>query len=247
MQKVFLIFTTFIFCLAVNGQTVAYFKIHKTILKDSMQMKRPSDFQKKDSVFFEDKDFLVRKTCSGEFGGSIWFKDKKTGVEYSCAATCPVVINKLDGKYIVTSTIAHLIGFSQIIEIDNPKDLDIFKLPKPRQKKGKLIIRAIGDDESKSIKGTKVLVDTTGILTIASFPYNGQLYHIITDFHKTFIAKIENKKFVTIDTVSTQTLWTYDPEVIRTIDNHYLVFFDNDKAKGYLDLFENDIDLVRYK
>jgi len=140
-----------------------------------------------------------------------------------------------------------LIGFSQIIEIDKPKDLDIFKLPKPRQKKGKLIIRAIGDDESKSIKGTKVLLDTTGILTIASFPYNGQLYHIITDFHKTFIAKIENKKFVTIDTVSTQTLWTYDPEVIRTIDNHYLVFFDNDKAKGYLDLFENDIDLVRYK
>lgn len=132
------------------------------------------DFVIPNSAFFEDENDIVSKTCSGEWGGTIKFKNKKTGVEYACGATCPVVVNKISGKYIVTNTLGHLSGFTEIIEIDNPDLTSAFKLNKPL-KKGNVIFRYAGDDEFKSVKGTHKLIDSIGIMTLASFPYAGEL------------------------------------------------------------------------
>lgn len=73
----------------------------------------PMDFTKAGWILI----VLVSKSCRGEFGGTIKFKSKKTGIEYCCASTCPVVVNKVSGKYIVTNTLAHMRGFSELIEI----------------------------------------------------------------------------------------------------------------------------------
>jgi hypothetical protein len=80
-----------------------------------------------------------------------------------------------------------------------------------------------------------------------SFPYHEELYYIVTDFQKTFLTRIIHRHFETIDTISSVSIWTYDPSVIRTIDNHYLFFFENPDTKGYLDIAENKIALYRYK
>ncbi|MFZ6052746.1 hypothetical protein [Halocola ammonii] len=206
-----------------------------------------SDFKMNPSNIFEDSLYVVSKTCSGEWGGTIKFKNKKTGIEYSAASTCPVVVNKLNGKYYITNTLAHLSGFSEILEISNPELMTVFELPKPRSKKGKTIVRYVGDDESKSTKGTKQLVDSIGVLTLATFPYNGQLYHIVTDFKMTFLSKIENNKFVTIDTISDNSIWTYDPEVFVKDNGHMIVFFKNQEVEGILDIYENQITVRRRK
>jgi len=79
------------------------------------------------------------------------------------------------------------------------------------------------------------------------FPYKGQLYHIITDFRKTFLTKVENKRFVTIDLIANESIWTYNPEIIRTAGNHFIVFFNNDKVNGFLDIVDNKINLIRYR
>ncbi len=197
-------------------------------------------------IFFEDDQYLGSKTCSGEWGGTIKFKNKKTGIEYACSATCPVVVNKIDGKYIVTNTLAHIRGSSQVLEISNPSLLNVFKLPK-FHKKGNIIYRHVGDEESSSTQGAIQIVDSLGVLTLASFPYEGELYHVITDFHKTFIAKIENHRFVTVDTLSNKSFWTYDPEVIKNEGGHWFVFFTNSEIDGYLDIWNNCITLVQYK
>ncbi|RYE25384.1 MAG: hypothetical protein EOP45_04805 [Sphingobacteriaceae bacterium] len=231
-------------CFAQNEHL---FFIKEVFVTDSLQKKTVADFQRGDSNFFEDDNYIVNKTCSGEFGGTVKFKNKKTGVVYSCSATCPVVVNKVEGKYIVTNTLAHLIGFSEVIEIDNPDSMSIFKLSKPRKKIGKTVIRYVGDDESKSTIGTKRLVDSIGVLTLASFPYKKELFYIVTDFKKTFVSKIENKKFITVDSVSNESIWTSNPEIIKTHDGHYVVFFDNQKVNGYLDIFDNEIKLMRFK
>lgn len=204
-----------------------------------------SDIKVNPNNIFEDSLYIVSKTCSGEWGGTIKFKNKKTGIEYSAASTCPVVVNELNGKYYVTNTLAHLSGFSQILEISNPDLMTVFKSPKPRSKKGKTIVRYIGDDESKSTIGTKQLVDSIGVLTLASTPYNGQLYHIVTDFKKTFLTQIENNRFVTIDTVSDESLWTYSPEVFVKGDGHMYVVFKNQKTEGVLDIYKNKIIIRR--
>ena len=247
MKAINFIILTFLICSNSLGQTKKIFDINETLIKDSTQFKTVQNFKKQDSAFYEDENYVVRKSCSGEWGGTIWFKNKNTGIEYSCEATCPVVVNKTEGKYIVTSTLAHMSGFSTVIEINTPDSLAIFKLPEPRNKKGKTKLYYIGDNESNSKKGTKQLVDTMGVLILATFNYKGELFHIVTDFEKTFVEKIENKKFVIIDTISNQSIWTYDPEVIKTSDNHSIVFFKNDEVNGFLDIFDNKINLIRYK
>ena len=185
---------------------------------------RKGDFMINSKNIFEDSLYVVSSTCRGEFDGTIKFKNKKTGIEHSSSSTCPVVINKLNGKYYITNTLAHLSGFSEILEIDNPDLLN---------------------NGSKLTNGTKRLLDSIGVLTLASFPYNGQLYHIITDFKKTSLAKIENTKFVTIETICDKSIWTYDPVVVRKLDGHLIVYFKNEEVKGVLDIFENQITVRR--
>lgn len=228
------------------GQPQKLFEVKEILITDTSMFKSESSFKKKDSVFFQDENYIVRTTCSGEWGGAIWFKNKTTGVEYSCGATCPVIVNKIDGKYIVTSSLSHMFGHSEVVEISNPESLAIFKRPKPRRKNG-IRVYFIGDVESKSKKGTVTLVDTIGILTIASFPFNGQLFHIITNHEETFIARIENKRFMIIDTISNERIEPKNHKVLITVDGHYIVFFGHEKVNGYLDIYDNKINLIRYK
>lgn len=43
---------------------------------------------------FEDDKFIVASTCSGEWGGSVYFKDKRTKKVYTAQATCVVNVKK---------------------------------------------------------------------------------------------------------------------------------------------------------
>lgn len=231
---------------AANGFAQDKFIINEYSNKDGMPSVNKSKIKVNRDHIFEDSVYIVSKTCSGEFGGTIKFTNKKTGIVYSAASTCPVVVNKLNGKYYVTNALAHMFGHSKVIEIAHPDSMEVFQqLPEPRRKNGQTIDRYRREYASKATKGITSLVDSSGILILASFPYNGQLYHILTDFNKTVLAKIENKQFVTIDTVSEKSLWTYKPEVFVTAENHRIVLFDNPDVKGHLDIFENRITVVR--
>ena len=246
MRSVIALLFFIVIYFASYGQSEKLFIIKEEVIYDDNK-KSQKDLKVASSSFFEDESYLVSKTCSGEWGGTIKFKNKRTGFEYSCSATCPIVVNKIKGKYIITNTLAHLSGISEVLEINNPDSLTIFKLPPSRAKKGEKTIMYVGDNESKSTKGSKSLVDSVGVLTLASFPYKEHLYHIVTDFRKTFLTKVENNRFVTIDLISNESIWTYEPEVLRTADNHFVVFFKNDKENGYLDIVDNRINLIRYK
>ena len=195
---------------------------------------------------YEDSLYIVSKTCDGEWGGTIIFKNKITDIEYLTISTCPVVVNKLNNKYYVTNSLAHLCGSSQILEISNPDSLTIVELPKfgrEREKK----IRDIKWHDFNLRRGTKSIVDTVGVQILVSFIYNEQLYHIIADDYKTFLAKIENNKFITIDTVSNKSLWTYEPKIFISEDKHLFILFATYEVTGYLDIYENKITVTRSK
>lgn len=236
-------------CLCGSAQTGKLFEIKEVVITDTAQKKRPWNFQRSTPYFFEDESYTVRKTCSGEFGGSIIFKNKKTGIEYGCAATCPVVVNKIEDKYIVTNTMNHLLGFSEVLQIDHPDAMQVFKPFQPPKKKKGIIVRYVGDDEVHATQGSRRLLDTTRILILSSFVFKGQCYHIVADYEKTYISTIENKRLVHLQLVCDDRLFTYDPEIIRTQDNHDIVFlYDNEKnVIGYLDIAGNNILLTRYR
>lgn len=242
-----LIILTVIFSTNCFAQKQEEFEIREYVNVDSVSLLDKGKFNLDKSNFFEDSLFVVSTTCSGEWGGTVKFKDKMTGIQYSATSTCPVVVNKLEGKYFITNTLAHLNGFSEILEIDNPKLLTVAEKSKPIKKHHKPVIRQVGYDESKSTTGTTKILDSVGVLTMASFPFKGHLYHVVTDFEKTYLTKIVAGRFQIIDTISNQRLWTYDPVVFKTSDKHYIVFFDNNETSGYFDIYENKIKIARIK
>jgi hypothetical protein len=118
------------------GQTINVFQVSDTILTQR-EKSRIEKLTKSRAVFFEDDAYTVTRTCSGEWGGTIRFTDKKTKIEYSCESICPVSVSKNDGAYIVTSSLAHLSGSTEIITIEDPKAMDIFQMPAPKKRKEK--------------------------------------------------------------------------------------------------------------
>lgn len=246
-MKELIFILTIIFSTNCFGQQKEKFIISEVINKESFNKLDRNKFKVDKNNIFQDSNYIVSKSCSGEWGGTIKFKNKKTGIKYSAASTCPVVVTKFNNSYFVSNTLAHITGFSEILEIPNPEAMSVFELPKPREIRGDTIIRFDGDIETKSTKGTKTLVDTIGVLTLATFPFKNKLYHVVTDFEKTYLTEIIGNKFVSIDTISNESLRTYDPEVFITPNKHSIVFFDNEKASGYLDIFENTIKVVRRK
>ncbi len=257
MRYILTIIFIFTFRLFNYGQSSKSFDIQDILITDTSKMVSSKDFKRINTAFYQDDSYFVRSTCSGEWGGSIWFKNKITGIEYSCAANCPVIINKIQDKYVLTNSLAHMCGSAEVIEIQNPDSMDIFKMPPPRAKKRKIEYRYVGDNESKSKNGTKLLVDTICAMIPISFPHNGQLYHVVSDSKTLYLSLINEDKLVTVDTIYSGLdcfykrgegiLYTYSTNGFKTKDDHYIVLFENSGLVGYLDIFGDKIKLIRYQ
>lgn len=72
---------------------------------------------------YEDDNYVVASTCSGEWGGSLYFQNKRTKNIYECIATCTLNIIKLENKYVVNASLPHLSGFTNIFEVNDPTKL----------------------------------------------------------------------------------------------------------------------------
>ncbi|PWV56340.1 hypothetical protein [Chitinophaga sp. S165] len=226
----------------ISAQSGKLFNIEHKTLTTYFNEDVKNQFKRRSTYFYEDENYIVKKTCRGEWGGSIIFKNKKTELEYFCSATCPVAVNKIDGKYIVSTTLPHMDGDCAILQIDHPDSMAVFVLPKSENG-----FIPFGQPGSSSYIGRKVLLDTGRVLILASFPYEGKLYHITTDGEKTYVSKLENKSLVNLDPISNEPLWTFNQDSFETIDDHYITFFrDRDGINGYLDMTGNKISVIRF-
>lgn len=190
---------------------------------------------------YEDDKYIVRRTCAGEFGGTVWFKSKQTGVERSFMSTCAVSVNRVGTSYIVTSSLAHLSGYSRVDEVANPEELEAFVYTASRVKKGKLVVRYHGDDQSTSLKGTVKLADSGGIYTLGSFVSNGKLYHIQANHKNTYLSTIKDGKFIMLNLISSEPLWDYS--IPFTVNGRLVIPFEG-KVKGYIEV-EGDAITVK--
>lgn len=123
-------------------------------------------------VIYEDEDFRVSQICHGEFGGIVTFFDKTQGNYYDGRSTCAVTVNKLNNNYYVTTYLGHLIGWSKIIKVENPRRLHK-RDSKPEGEWYKLL--------DKLNKGTELVFDSAWLTIHSSFLYNNNLYHIYSN------------------------------------------------------------------
>ena len=154
----------------VLGEYVADFKLTKT----------------RELKFYQDELYDIYATCNGEWGGTIYFKDKKTKRSYEASSTCPIVINKIDNGYYVTNYMGHMMGFSSVLKIIDPTKLEKSDLNFDKH------------EGSHYDKGVEVLLDTMNFYIPTSFVADKQLFHLYSDENGTYIGNIENKKMMPI-------------------------------------------------
>ena len=241
MRATIYLIWTFLLPTVSIGQTTDLFKVSEGIITDSLRSQIEA-WKKSKPTFYEDEVYLVSKTCSGEWGGTVKFKNKMTGIEYASSATCPISVNKISNIYYVTNSLGHLSGSCEVLEIRRPDSMKIFKIPPPRKIKGKKVFY-VGDDESNSTKGTKKLIGNYGMLILGSFLFRGNLFHIVRNDKETYIATIENEKFKSIKFLTNQNTFTYDNEIMKTKDGHLLIPISG----GYLDIFNNEVTILRHQ
>jgi len=132
--------------------------------------------------FYEDEFFDVYASFNGEWGGTIYFKNKKTNEIYEAASTCPFVINKIDNEYYVTNYLKHLAGHTSVLKIADPTKLEKSDFNLNRHK------------GSQYIKGVETILDTINFYIPTSFVADEQLFHLYSDDNGSYIGKIENGK-----------------------------------------------------
>lgn len=221
----------------------------KTYYLDQNQKWQPTTNLQSDKPFFEDERFIVRTCCVGEFGGAIFFTDKQSKRVYSCPSTCATVINKINGSYYVTNTLAHMSGSTEILKIEDPTKLYELKADSLKNGCNWYMHFVTYEDGYAGMKkfeiGTQKILDTIGVLTMTSFIFNDQLYHINTDFKKTFISKIQGDSLLFVDSIFNKPLWSYEPTNSKygTMDLHS---FNNRETSGFFTISNDTISIITF-
>jgi len=174
---------------------------------------------------YEDDDYSVTSTDSGEWGGTIYFKDKSTGITYEGSSICPVKVNKFEGKYYVTNFLGHFVGISSIYSIENPKNMDIYDGKRPQE--------YVDTRESNSFNGMTKVFDSefSGIELISSFVKDGEMFYLYANNRLTnnvYIAKYENGDFKNIYKFDTK--MSSIPWVKVSINDYHLLNFWTSKG-----------------
>lgn len=105
--------------------TVFFGTKNKTFFVDSDF--EPQEFKRKERMYgsylYEDSSYYVYGCCAGEFGGSVFFLNKKTNRTYSYFATCVTQVLKFKNQFVVCNNLAHRSGSMSFLFVPDPTKL----------------------------------------------------------------------------------------------------------------------------
>lgn len=181
------------------------------------------------AYFYEDDKFYVYPGCAGEFGGSIFFRDKQNGKTYSYFATCPLQVLKQDAAYIICNSMDHMYGSSSFLKIKDPTQL--FLLEDEVQKTSDIWymnVDSLKDIRNwPSISGVSDYAHAVGVLTLVSYQYLDKLYSIQYTDSSMYIAIHKNDSIVPIQTIIKNRISMGFPEIIQ-FGNKTLAFHNSE-------------------
>ncbi len=215
--------------------------VKKNIVDELKQLKF-KDAAKYYGLLYTDEKYEVWKSCSGEWGGTIYFKNRQNGIIHYAVATCPVSVNKINGKYYVSNALDHMFASSDILEISDPESMELTNKI-PANYPG-VITRKY---EAQTHQGTKKLVDSSGVIIAASFVYHQKLYSVLSnnDGSKTTVSALENHKFKTVAELP-EKLFYNEPIIVKKADNNIILYFQNPRS-GKLQIRDNNMELIYYR
>lgn len=107
----------------------------------------------KPAPLYEDENYIVTSSSSGEWGGTIFFTSKQDGKIYEGASLSPIQVVRKDGVYYVSNALGHMRGHSMICAIEDPQKMAVFKNDRPTADS------LIHLRESTSTQGIKTIAD----------------------------------------------------------------------------------------
>jgi hypothetical protein len=152
------------------------------------------EFTRKERMYgkglYEDSLYYVYGCCVGEFGGSVFFLNKKTNKTYSYFATCATQILNFKKQYVVCNNLAHLSGSMSFLFVREPTKL--YELIDEKQKNHcnwYLEVDSLNNYWERSpIGGVNFYRGAYSTMSLASFIVNDSLYSFVTNDSSTFIA-----------------------------------------------------------
>ncbi|MBL7884081.1 MAG: hypothetical protein JNL69_08425, partial [Bacteroidia bacterium] len=139
---------------------------------------------------YEDSLYHVYACCAGEFGGSVFFLNKKSNKTYSYFATCATQILKFKDQYVVCNNLGHLSGSMSFLFVPDPTKL--YELTDENQKNHcnwYVEVDSLKNYWKKSPKGgVNFYSGAYSTMSLISFIVSDSLYSFLTNDSTTFIA-----------------------------------------------------------
>lgn len=148
---------------------------------------------------FEDNQYLVYNQCNGEFGGQVFFFDKRTQKTYWTEATCAVWVRHTTQGYEVLSSLGHMMGGADKQLIVNPSLLPLWT-GKPT------------DTEVASRSDNKRTVFKFRDLQLfGGLEHQNQVVHLLHTADYTCLATVSTNTFTVVDPLFNDGLYTHQP------------------------------------
>ncbi len=196
-----------------------------------------------DDLIYEDNNFIVYYLNFGEWGNTVWFKDKTTKKEYELASSFPR-IHKVDSLYYLTNG-------RNVLEIKDPRNLKSCDTSYYYEKVEKLK----WSQGSNSLKGVEILFQDSSswydskFHIATSFINHDSLFCLCVDSSSTYIGYVDSLKMHPIKTVGT------DLNIFRRSNsyrgnqnqnkNQLLSFSSNERnRKGLIEIDKNIIRII---
>jgi hypothetical protein len=199
---------------ALSGNTIYIWNNNKW---EKLKTKFPINKQPK---LFEDDEFIVFGDCHGEWGGTVYFFDKVSCEVYFTESTCANSVYKKEGKYIVLAHLGHMIGSSDIIEIENPRNLT-------KAKKNEINKTRDGEalGYANKSKAYNKLLEFYGIQLFSTFKYQERQLYIVYLNEMTFLAEIKETEIQIVHPLFNNEIYTHQP-VTNSYGKYILINLD---------------------
>lgn len=197
-------------------------------------------------AFYEDLNYVITECCAGEFGGSVYFKEKSTNRIFSCPATCLVDVTKLNKSFIITTSLFHMSGRSMVFQIDNPSEM--YQIDSIQKNSCNWWVQffpeMISLDTLKKFQiGTKMLLDTSEVIIGRLFALNNQLVFIGSDHLKTYLGYIEDGHIKVINILFNERSYTNRR---RICSEQSITPYKTDNASGFFNVSSDTISIVEF-
>ena len=156
------------------------------------------------TLLWDDDTWSVSECCMGEFGGSVFFVNKKTNKTWSYPATCASQVMKYKNGYWICNNLAHLGRHTSYTLIPDPEKT--YDVTDTMQKSCNwwATIDSIENRrtlQAAATRGIKTIAAPDQSMTAQAFVYHDSLYAVLSNNKSTCIAVLKQDSMVVRDTI----------------------------------------------